>query len=303
MKDFFTALCIQFANRSTAKKKLRFLNWIVPLFQKYGYPAEIVNDKAKFGRICDVVFGDIKKAKLVVLVPYDTPQKYLFSNSVYYPVDGSKNRKVQFHNLLGQTVLSILMMVLAIGVSYLAMKQAGISRYAYIILSFFIFLIAFVFGKGIGNRYNFNRNSAAICVAMELAKKKIESTAFVFVDATAQSYKGYQLLKHTYDKLLEQKKVVFLDCIGTKDPCHILSSKPCHEDSLKAYWYQLDSDADTILSLFSHSYLLTRAVYEEEEWKVYHTGSKKDDVVDFDALEENMKILAQFMNGKSVSNR
>lgn len=295
MKEFFTTLCIQFGNRSTAKKKVRFLNWLLPIFQTYGYKAEVINDKARFGRVCDVLLGDMKKAKHVILVPYDTPLKYTLANSVYYPLDGKRNRKIQLQNLLMQTLVSVVLMIAAIAITYYAMKQETAWKYGFMTLSFFLFLLAFWFGKGISNRYNFNRNSAAICVAMELAKDKNPAVAFVFVDATAQSYKGYLLLKAKYEELLQRKQVILLDCVGGNDPYHFLSVQACKIASLDACWQTIEQAEDSVLSLWKQAVLLTRAKQEGKDFKVSYTGTKKDTFVDFDALQEDVELLRQLI--------
>lgn len=291
METIFTTLCIQFANRSNAKKKVRFLNWAISYFQKLGYPIEIVNDKAKFGRVCDVIFGDLKKAKQVILVPYDTPLKFTIKKGGYYPLNKDKNRKVQLQNLLVQTLVSILWMGIAFLFMYASMKQEQVIKYGMWVVCCICFFPAFLFGKGIGNRYNFNRNTAAIAVAMDLAKDKKDTLAYVFIDATTQSYKGYQLLVSKYEAVLAKQTIILLDCIGTSDPCHILTTQTCHEDALQPYWYSIDTDEHSVLSMFKHSYLLTRAKLEEEEWIVEHTGTKKDNRVDFPALEEDKQIV------------
>lgn len=298
METIFTTLCIQFGNRSSAKKKIRFLNWAIAWFQKQGYAVEVMNDKAKYGRVCDVLFGDINKAKQLIVVPYDTPLKLSIPNSMYFPLHGNKNRKIQMKSLAIQTICSFLWLLVAFLFMYVALKQATIIKYSMMLLSFVCFLLAFFIGKGIGNRYNFNRNHAAIAVAMELAKKKSDATAFVFVDATTQSYKGYLLLQSKYEKVLEQKKIICLDCIGNDDPCHILTTKPCSQKDLQPYWHTIDTDEDTVLSIFKNGYLVTRARYEEKEWCVYHTGTRKDTYVNFDSLRENVTLLQSLMKSK-----
>lgn len=295
MKEFFTLLSMKFGNRGTARKKMKFLNWYLPQVQKLGYQVDVVSGKGDFSRICNVMIGDWKHAKHVLVVPYDTPVLTIAPIS-YYPFDHEKNQKLVFRCMMGQLVVSILLAIFSLSIFYYALKLTSSLDYFIMVLGGVLFAISIFLGKGLANRNNFNRNNAALSIFTQILNEMPKQTAFIMMDSASGSLKGYGLLQETYGKKLKHAKAVVLDCVGIGDELVVASNQPCFQDGKQSIWMPLMKESAEIHELFSSLMIISRGSREGDALKVVNTSTYRDREVDFLQMQEAMELTKELLD-------
>lgn len=258
MKDIFTTICIQFRSRFTPKEKFRFLSWVMMHCEKLGYPITVMNHKSFAEKTVHVAVGDLETAHAIVLAGYDTPAACIFPYK-YYPLNIKKNQTIQVANHLVHIVISLLFVLLGLWLVVRLKGLDGIMQKCSLMVVVLFFLFSYFIGKGFANRTNYNRNSAALAIMLDLIRRQIKDTAYIFVDQTCQTWLGYRYLKEDLASMFSGKKIIALDCVGkgeciyteqefpwmmSEKSCLIFSGKKSKNDYVVDQTGKVDSEID-----------------------------------------------------------
>ena len=111
----------------------------------------------------------------------------------------------------------------------------------YFSIFYFMFLLAFIV-LGFANKNNVNRNSASICMALDLMEKldvrKRKETAFVFMDSYIMKGFGGQVLASYLESVQKNPMKICLNCIACGEEVCVGFSKGMRKDAqtlAKAY--------------------------------------------------------------------
>lgn len=312
MKEQMLYLAGIYGKRFTEKGKTKFLNFISKRIRDLGYQVQLDSRENGWKHTCNnLLIGDVKKADVIVTVPYDTASKVLIPGYCYYPLNRKKNMTSETVNIILQSLLAVTMLLLY----YSQIFHKNINGFSTeSILAFLgMALVVFVALKlaiGISNKYNFNRNTASIVVLMSLIEllDKRKRIAFAMTDRTCNSYEGYRQLADYLGENASKKEVIILDCIGTNSTlfvacCETYANRA--KERIKYYFGSLDirlkelsqEVADgTALYFFPRGTYLLGGKEEKGEIVVTNSRSGKDSHVDFDKMRQTQEFLNTYLS-------
>jgi hypothetical protein len=310
IRNLFLQFGIEIPRRFKRKEKDAFCNAAGKEFQKNGYPVKAIEGTYKV-RAIDVVAGDLKKAKSIVIANYDTPIHNFGNPFQYYPLNGPSSTKASMLPYYTPQIISMLIAVFFI-FSYVGKIDFTARPLFSIIVSVAIFaccILGYILSTAIGNKCNMNRNTSG-CVGVlrisDLLSKKNGKTAFVLTDYGCSRHAGDNILRHEIPDTIDQKQVIYLDCIGNGDTTMIGYTEG-HEkqakelaDILGAKIAKLNHDElkYTSFSYYPTGLLVTRGFYKEESKiiSIPDTATKQDDTVDPDYVEQLCQGIATYLN-------
>lgn len=295
MKEFFALLSLKFGNRGTSRNKSKFLKWYLPQVRKLGYSIDVIAGKGNTARICNVMIGDYRKAKQLLMVPYDTPVCTIYP-IIYYPFNIKKNHKNLFRCMMLQLCLSILLALLSLAIVYQSLQLANASDYLCLCFGCILFIASIFLGRGIANRNNFNRNNAALSIFTQILSEKHKDIAYLLMDSASGSLKGFGLLQEYYGSKLEHLDAFLIDCVGIGDCAVVGSSDAASKTRCQSLWYSLQEEHMSIKNLFSSVNIIARGNLISGELEVRHTGNFQDRIVDFDQMDEIVNVLHELMD-------
>ena len=85
MKDKMMFYGVTLGKRYTRRQKEVFLNEVIKKCQESGIKTDFMTKHTKVTHICNLVIGDLKKAKKIVCAAYDTPSIAINPFYHYYP--------------------------------------------------------------------------------------------------------------------------------------------------------------------------------------------------------------------------
>ncbi|MGX8833106.1 hypothetical protein ACWG0P_02750 [Amedibacillus sp. YH-ame6] len=275
------------------KEKIRFIKNIEQEFKTMGYATKILSPRGSKGKAIDLLIGDVKTAKKIIISSYDTPVKsfYLYS---YKPFD---LRKRNIYYLLTTAVPLLVVSTLCFVFSTMYLKiewMKGIFHWSDIAL-ILVYLLGIIFivryARGIPNGRNLDRNSSGVLAVLNLAKSlddaQKEKTAFVLTDFGCINHLGDQMLKaylNTYDK----KEFILLECIGNNEDMGV-----CYSPSLESTACKLDkqihrfpmSNENNIAHLYPNTIVFSNGLVKNESLIVPHVNTRQDMNIDPDRIQ------------------
>lgn len=201
--------------RFTRRQKKAFSQALIEDFETLGYPHEVVSGKHLFSRANNLVFGNLKHAKNVIAVPYDTPQKVYWPKSYFFPLDGMATSNKSLIPVFGPVlVLYLILLALMYGMDGFVSDVQGVKVAMSVIILLVIFLF-YMMLHGITNKHNANRNSASIAAAYEIAKsldkEQRRTTVFLFVDHNKTRHFGAKVAAEDFLKQSKNPNVIVLN--------------------------------------------------------------------------------------------
>ena len=147
----------------------------------------------------DYVYGNLKQAKNILVIPYDTPERCLWYKNTYYVNNGTKNQNAGLVQTFVPIIVFYLLFVVLLYVLPPYFPTAGAQAAISLISLLLMALILVALTKGFPNKKNFNRNTSGILAALEIADAigvdGRRKTAFVFTDANKGVFFGDMILK------------------------------------------------------------------------------------------------------------
>lgn len=275
------------------------MSWVISHCEALGYEVTVLNRKNALERLTNVVVGDIKKARNVVLVGYDTPVASLISYK-YYPLNYKKNNSFQMKNYLMHLCFSLALITLGV---YMVLQLNNLNGGAHVgclITSLLSFVLSYFIGKGFPNRCNYNRNNAGIAIVLDLIRSKLKHTAYVFIDDSCQSIKGYNLLAGEID--MKDKVIVSLDCVGKGDEIFMAVDEKNESEwsgrlniTQVSNLHVLQVKTDQSWKMGKKNCLIFSGTMDKNDYAVEYTG-KNDKEIDFKQLENVKEIILDFFH-------
>lgn len=81
----------EYGCRYTRRQKNKFLEVLHKEMAECGYESTDIQGKRLFSRANNVLYGNVKQMKQVIVVPYDTPEKRLLANGAILSVKRIEN--------------------------------------------------------------------------------------------------------------------------------------------------------------------------------------------------------------------
>ena len=200
------------------KQKDKFIKKLIHDFQSLGYKEDIVESRKMFSSTKNVVFGDLKQAKTIICVPYDTPIKVFSKKYNYYPFDIVKSQQKAFLPTFVPLLLIYLVAIIALEfVGFFIRNTMFAPFYNLGVLLVFALLLFFAY-MGIPNEKNANMYTASVVCALSIAtaltKEEKKSIAFVFTDKNKKDHYGDKILQRNLVVLNRNPNVICLSTIG-----------------------------------------------------------------------------------------
>lgn len=315
MEDLLVKYGIVFAKRFTLKQRQRFLLSINEDFTKAGYKTKFANnDRKRNARAVNLFIGDIGEADTIICTHHDTPLKVFWPNYKYFPLNGQLSNKALKMTTLIPDLLATILGVVAILIYLNNPNLGGDFRTVWLLATVFLsFLFASLISRGTSNKYNINRNTAAILAlldtALKLNKKSRKKIAFILFDKCCSDNSGAQMLRQALPTTMDKKTFIYLDCIGKGDNLVIAHKERQIKESqrlLKEYkgsqnakTYLLD-DGDTIYTptyFFKQAIIITSGNYDKNgNFYVDKVNSSADKFVDIPTIEAISSMLITHFN-------
>lgn len=308
MKNSMMLYGVTLGKRYTKRQKAYFVRHISEVYPKLGFPITMNESKSHNSTVCNMIAGDLEQADMIFAASYDTPSKFLLSNTKYYPFNSEKNIRVEKINLVIQIFLTVIFAIATYLFMQLFLKSYGFEKILFLFFSIIAAGCALFFGTTRANRFNFNRNSASLAVMEKIAEQCSENSkiAFAFIDKSVSSFEGIK----EFQKLCKNstKQIILLDSISYGQTMLL-----AHREKMNAQAAQLirsaensgvqltdriysDDKAERNILVFSkHMLYLVSGIIEEKDFVVENTRSKKDIQVDMERLNGIVKALTDFV--------
>lgn len=292
-------------------QKHKFENALTKDMEEAGYEKTVFEGKKMLVmKAEDYFYGNLKRMKTVIVVPYDTPERKFWHKVLYFPFDGTKTMNKTFAATYMPIILlyiAILLVVYATGKLITSPKVASMIS---LLMFLFVFFLVYFMLHGFANHKNVNRNSSAIVAAVQLAKQlnkdERQRVAFLFTDKNKGSYLGAKIANDRFEKEGKNPNIICLDCIGT-GPVTKVSFNPgnrrfavevANEYKEKIETVKVDDmmRIQTPMINFRKAIMIASGeVDENNRLYVLGTGTRKDKVADAKHIDEITDMLYSYV--------
>lgn len=300
MKDLLFHFGITLGKRYTNKQKQLFINELTKEVEKNKWEINTIKKK-KFSFVnTHIIIGNLKVAETVLLAAYDTPTKSFIPNLKYYPFKQEKNLSFDQLNLIIQSVISGLLFV----VFYFVIKNSMIWDSMILkgivwIISLFVFVQLFNIMTGYPNRFNYNRNSAALALIIDLLKENTlkKKVAFILVDKASSGLEGFKDINDL--KIIPQHvKTIILDGLASGEYLAMASSpnfKNIAEDLISSLdlkeeillrLFTDDTNKNQVFNYFPNGMMLVSGDRDKNDLVLHKTRTSKDFEIELERLIE-----------------
>lgn len=303
---------LNYGPRFSKREKRAFANEIIKDFTELGYDGIVDTKKMTFSSVNNILIGNFKSARTLIVVPYDTPSKVLYPNYKYYLQDGKLMLKKNFGPVFGPMVIGyIILLIVTFYLPGLISKDMqhifSIFAITYLILMFIFFL------KGFANRNNAVKNNASVQMAYDIAKAlkadQKKNVAFAFTDKNDTKMLGSKLLEEYMTTLRKKPLKIVLYCIGRGDVVSIGYKKGIRKEVnelTKKYkgkidTKSLDDDEATQYPLeYLNNVMEISSGYLDDEKRLYidHVCTRKDKEVDEKLIENVRGMVVDYLNSR-----
>lgn len=302
--------------RFSKGQKKRFIKSLKEDFSQIGYESTCIQGKKLLSKSNNYLFGNMKQVKTILVVPYDTPEKKFWNKVVYYPFNGTKTAS----KTLAATYVPILIFfVLIFGGIYglqPMLTNSELSIFVSLLLVALTLFLMFWMMHGLGNRKNYNRNSATIATAVSIAKRLTKDErrkiGFLFTDKNKMRFPGAEACAKDFASAGKNPSLVVLDCIGNgsitqiaynpqnrKIAMEIAKYYPVKNKSPEAIKLSEDMRMQSAMSFFKKAVVVASGDFDKDgNLSVMGTGTGKDTVVQKDTLHNNEEMVYTFLHNQ-----
>ena len=207
-------------SRFSRRNKKRFLSALDEIFEEEGYAGKDI-DKRRLFLTRDRMYAFEKTAKLYVVVPYDTPERLFWHKTKHYPLDGNRSLNSNMVATYVPAVIFYVLILLFITFVVPLFEDPLVQGFINLVVFICTLLLIVLLIKGVSNRHNHNRNSAAVIAAVEfmqsLNKDQKRRVGFVFTDRNRRRCEGAAILMKYFQEQKKNPDIIELNCIGTGD--------------------------------------------------------------------------------------
>lgn len=294
MKDMMVVIAGLFGKRFTDKQKGRFIRYMQNRAQEA--QVKFVLEDGHIGRrACrNIYLGSLKRARILLTVPYDTPTRILWPGIHYYPMNAGKNAArdsaakaldlLLAAGLAGAYYLFVFCRFLRAGGPAVILPAAGMLLTA---------LLTAGIVCGFENRNNYTRNSASIAIALECLRRfGKNAVAVALLDHSCCGFGGYQQLAAYMENKGLTKRIVALDCVasGREFHLHCLEKGPAVQNVQR---HQIADSAkkQCVSGIFPDIMVLTGGSRLNGETIVRNTRCRKDCQIDLAKMEQTVDVI------------
>ena len=260
----------------------------------------------------DYVYGNLKQAKNILVIPYDTPERCLWYKNTYYVNNGTKNQNAGLVQTFVPIIVFYLLFVVLLYVLPPYFPTAGAQAAISLISLLLMALILVALTKGFPNKKNFNRNTSGILAALEIADAigvdGRRKTAFVFTDANKGVFFGDMILKDELSFMNRNPNVIQLNCVGDGEELSIGYTQgnrksanelvKCCKGDVKHEMCELKEEErqNSSMAHYKKGLLVTSGTMNEKGYLVtMKTASGKDCVLDDALIDTVTEMLKRFI--------
>lgn len=300
--------------RFTRAQKKKSIQALQEDFKELGYECSLIRGKKLISRADNYLFGNMKQMKNVIVVPYDTPERKFWHKVIYFPFDGTKTA----NKTMAATYVPILMLFVVVfgglyGVQPLLDSVVATTAISLVLFALTIVLIYWML-HGIHNRKNYNRNSASIAVALELASKldknERRKTGFLFTDKNKMRFLGAESSANDFTNNGKSANFICLDCVtngsnlmigynpqNRKAAQEIAKSYPQKKMTIETVKLSEDMRLQSAMSYFKRGVIIARGEVDKDgSLFVMGTGTGKDTSVDEKSADAVVEMLYQYLH-------
>lgn len=299
----------EFGVRFSWTQKSKFLKEIEKDLKELGYESSIHSKRIRFSKVRNLIAGNLKSAKKIVIVPYDTPSLILWPNYKYYPLEGDYFIRKHFAPAFLPMIVAYFILLAMIYIFPQFLNDFAQVVLFLMAVAYLVVLLIFII-RGFACPHNRNRNDASIKMALDFiqamdAKTKKE-IAFVFMDHASMKGYGSQVFGEYLEELHKNPKKIVLNCVGRGEEIAIGFSKGMRKDAIelsrRCKEYNIKTKSMSELDLMhTPAHALSDVLYiscgkfEEEHFVVYDTAGFKDKKIDEKRCEEVKNIVQTYI--------
>lgn len=285
MKDILNYLCYEVPVRRNSGTKVRLLAYLKDGFEKIGLRCKLWRPYGT--RMVNLVIGDLTTAETVILTGYDTPKKIFLPHYRYYPLDSRKNTRNERISLVVQLLCTFLLVVGSAAAAYSLSLTDGWYKTPGIVLCCLTGLLVSLGTRGIPNKNNLNKNSAALALTLKFLQRcdiETNRVAVILLDHTADSYQGYNAVKVSLKDGLSRKNIVILEALAEGKTNYMatnVKSSCIREQIIATGCFEIATlneteQVETLVGLFDRTYYFFCGERENNDIVVKGTRSGKD---------------------------
>lgn len=216
------------------KQKLQYADELLQQYQELGYQGMVKSKRSGFFTAYNVMIGNFKLAKRIMVVPYDTPAKVFWPNYKYYPQSGDFGLKRSFMpTYMPMIIAYVILLLMVYGLPAFIGPELESVLFAF--STFYLFAVLLMIMKGFANRKNAVRNNTSLAVAYEMAeamtKEQRKETAFVFLDTSGSRAAGATSLMEFMANSKRKTEMIVLYCLGRGTHISFGYSKGCRKNA------------------------------------------------------------------------
>ncbi len=299
--------------RFYAKQKAAVRESLVEEFEELGYSSQVQSKRNLILKAHNLIFGNLKSTRYVVMVPYDTPGRIFWPKLHYYPLDGTKSSAKATIPQYGPVIIFYF---LFLGLLYV-LPALALNAYAYLALSgvsvvIFIMIFILLF-RGVPNKHNANRNTSGMLAAIELArsltKEQRRQVAFVFTDRNDGRHFGSKLVADALKEANKNPMIILLNCIGKGEKLVLGATngnKKTAAEIMKKYKGERkpsvsvltsDMQVQSPMGYFTKGISIARGDIDNKgSLVVEHTCTKKDTEISEEGIDQIVSMLQNYFN-------
>lgn len=231
MNEFSQRIMEEFFVRNTRAQKDAFCHALVERLRESGYEAKISVDPLLL-KNRNVMVGDLERAQYVITAHYDTPKRMFLPANAILP-----------QNMVLSLLYQCLWCLVPLAAGYLLTALIGLiaplPSFWRMELPLIVFLVLMtVLFFGFANQHNMNDNTSGVLAVTEtllaLPPEFRGRVAAVYFDNEEWGLLGSAAVSSKYSKILKNKPVINMDCVGVGDEiCFLLCKQARYNEMLK----------------------------------------------------------------------
>ena len=308
MKDKMLEYGVFLGKRVTPKQKEKFLAFVVRELSELNYETKALRGEGRNKNTMNLIVGDLVKATTVFATYYDTPTKLFWSNTKYYPLNGSQTVKKSLVATYLVPVIFLFLSAVPILFVFLNPTLGGDFHMPLLVVVVAISLmVSSYFSRGIANKVNFNRNTSGVLTLLEVANKipavQRKNVAFVFYDKGTSDNAGAKMMQQLLPTTLDKRQFIVVDCVAMGDNIGIGYRENCRKEAKKlADVYKgskkvMTVEMDEKRLIYTGSFFLPKCIVvctgdeEDKDIVVSKTSTKND----YDWQPENIVEISDLL--------
>ncbi|MCI8556162.1 MAG: hypothetical protein HFI19_00040 [Lachnospiraceae bacterium] len=294
MREKMVVLGGVYGKRYTARQKNRFINYLMQQLDRLGYETCLDVKRGGTGRICKNLYvGDLKRAGVVVTVPYDTPSHFLFPGYIYRPLDNKRTLHSEMLYQALQSAAAVCILILYYFFIFQRCLENGkTGSLVWGILGLVLLAVGtYRIAAGTANPYNFDRNTGGIAILLEVMRSmgKRKQIAYAFLDQACCSKEGYVQLLKELGKRAETTHVLILECVSAGERLHFITGNQEVEEQEGVEMHCGKPN------LFPCEALLAGGDWCGGELCIRNTRTKRDSEMNESKMEDTVAFLRRYL--------